>query len=39
MIGMFIVIFWSIKNDILRDDEKTTGLLAMKHPDVADKDD
>jgi hypothetical protein len=33
-----VVIFWSIKSDKLGDDEKTTGLLAMKHPPAADKD-
>jgi len=38
MIGVIAVIFWSVKSDKLSDDEKTTGLLAMKHPHDADKD-
>ncbi|MCG8693436.1 MAG: hypothetical protein MI806_19710 [Minwuiales bacterium] len=33
IIGVAVVLIWSLKNDNVPNDGKTTGLLAMKEPD------
>ncbi len=38
IIGVAVVLMWSLKNDKVPNDGKTTGLLAMKEPDGPPKD-
>lgn len=37
LLGIGVILFWSIQNDKLPPDGKTKGLLAMKDPDEEDK--
>jgi len=33
IVGVFIVLWWYVRNDKVKDSEPTTGLLAMKNSD------
>ncbi len=38
IVGVGLVILWSMQNDKLPPGARTTGVLAMKHPDLDDDD-